>query len=97
VPTLESEVAKTMAEVYADFYEETGITPTPAMVFRKFEDKESLRFYDEVFPREDAKDEMWLFTSCGEKKNGYSQDACAVRTVFVRMITPEQRMTGVGD
>lgn len=68
--------------------------PTPGVIFDKY--NEFLEFYDEVFPREDAADEMWLFTSCSPLANGHSPDACAVRTEFVRMTTVEQVLLELG-
>ena len=76
IEALPSQVASPLSEVYP----EIG-SPSPAVMFRKFTQYQ--QFYDEIFLREDASDELWLFTSCGNDiQGGHSQDACAVRTEF---------------
>jgi len=94
VEPLESAIATPLAVVYQDYYEEREIVPSPAVMFRKYDEYQ--QFYDEVFPRDDASDELWLFTSCGNDRSdanhpGHSTDSCAVRTEFVRYISVEQQ------
>lgn len=95
VEPLKSEVATPLSEIYENFYRKMDASLTPAVMFRKFTEYE--QFYHEIFDREDAQDEMWLFTSCGHDiRGGHSQDACAVRTEFSRLITPEELFTEDG-
>lgn len=96
VEPLESDIATPLVEVYEEYYTEAGINPTPATMFRKF--TEYVEYYDEIFSREDASDELWIFTSCGNDidESGNSQDACAVRTEFRHLITPEERLKEAG-
>lgn len=90
VEPLPSEVSTPLSEVYPEI-----TNPSPAVMFRKF--TEFAQFYDEVFLREDAQDELWLFTSCGNDiQEGHSQDACAVRTKFRHYTGNQDMPSGAG-